>query len=223
VLESWVDPRDVLITAHHGDPGTAGRYNHAHTTAATSRTAHMASAIRVDADLEPDTGSTGGQAIRIGLAVVRGIGSETAQRIVDERDRGGPYTGIDEVARRVQLTLPQIEALATAGAFTPLEPSRRGALWSVGAAARERLDALPGTAMLTPPPSLPGMTTWELMAADLRFTGSRPTGTRFNCCAPTWRARTCCPRPRCREWNTEPACWSVARSPTPSGHRPRGE
>jgi error-prone DNA polymerase len=114
--------------------------------------------------------------VRIGLGVVRGVGTETAQRIVAERDRGGLYTAIDELTRRVRLTLPQVEALATAGALTPLEPSRRGALWSAGAAARERPDALPGTTMLTPPPALPGMTPWELMAADLRFTGLSPDG-----------------------------------------------
>jgi len=131
---------------------------------------------RVDADLEPDPGSTGGQAIRIGLAVVRGLGTETAQRIVEERDRGGAYGAIDELTRRVRLTLPQVEALATAGALSPLEPSRRAALWSAGAAARERPDALPGTAMVSPPPALPGMTAWELMAADVRFTGLSPDG-----------------------------------------------
>jgi error-prone DNA polymerase len=131
---------------------------------------------RMEADLEADPGSAGGHAVRIGLGVVRGVGEETAQRIVAERDRGGPYTAIDELTRRVRLTLPQVEALASAGALAPLESSRRGALWSAGAAARERPDALPGTAMLTPAPALPGMTPWELMAADLRFTGLSPDG-----------------------------------------------
>jgi len=126
--------------------------------------------------LEPEPSSTGGQAVRIGLGVVRTIGADLAQRIVDERHRGGRFTAIEDLTRRVQLTVPQVEALATSGALRPLEPSRRKALWSAGAAAREGVDALPGTAITAPPPALPGMTMWEVMAADVWATGLVPDG-----------------------------------------------
>jgi error-prone DNA polymerase len=80
---------------------------------------------RVDANLESEAGSTGGHAVRVGLGVVRWVVTETTQRIVAERDLGGPYAAIDELTRRMRLTLPQVEALATAGALVPLKPSRR--------------------------------------------------------------------------------------------------
>ena len=51
--------------------------------------------------------------MRLGISYVRGIGLDLAQAIA----AGRPYTGPEDLARRVPLTLPQLEALATAGAF----------------------------------------------------------------------------------------------------------
>ena len=68
------------------------------------------------ATLEPCEGSTGGLAIRLGTASVRGIGDDLAERIA----AGRPYADMEDVARRHDLTLPQLEALATAGAFASL-------------------------------------------------------------------------------------------------------
>ncbi len=132
-------------------------------------------ASNVHADLEPDPDSTGGQAVRIGLAGVRLIDEETAQRIVTARTTGGPFRDQVELVERCGLREDQLAALATAGAFTSLGQDRRQALWTAGAAARQRPDALPGTAVVAPAPALPGMSAWELLAADVWATGMSPT------------------------------------------------
>jgi error-prone DNA polymerase len=74
----------------------------------------------------------------------------------------------------VQLSVPQTEALATAGALGCFGITRREALWAAGAAASERLDRLPGVGSSSHVPSLPGMTELELTAADVWATGVSP-------------------------------------------------
>ena len=58
-------------------------------------------------------GGTGGRRCGWGSSSVRGIGDDLAEEIAD----GRPYADPEDLARRVPLTLPQLEALATAGAF----------------------------------------------------------------------------------------------------------
>ncbi|WIX83031.1 hypothetical protein QRX50_20840 [Amycolatopsis carbonis] len=123
------------------------------------------------ATLEPDPDSEGGVAIRLGLAGIRSVGQDLAERIVAERDAAGPYTSIGQLTERVQLDRPVVEALATAGVFTRLGPDRRAALWAAGAAAATRAEHIPGLAMGHDAPALPGMTTFELASADLWATG----------------------------------------------------
>ncbi|UNX56099.1 error-prone DNA polymerase [Georgenia sp. TF02-10] len=78
-----------------------------------------------------------GLAVRLGLAPVRGVGEQTAERIVAERERGGPFADLPDLARRVDLTAAQLEALATAGALGCFGLERRQALWAAGAVAGE--------------------------------------------------------------------------------------
>jgi error-prone DNA polymerase len=129
---------------------------------------------RAEAILSPDPLSTGGQAIRLGLAEVRGIGQELADEIDAERDSGGPYRDLADLARRVRLTVPQAEALATAGAFGSFGIDRRSALWAAGVVAAVRPEQLPGTAVGLEAPALPGLTDVELTAADVWATGVSP-------------------------------------------------
>ncbi|MEV0467562.1 error-prone DNA polymerase [Nocardia tengchongensis] len=114
-----------------------------------------------------------GMAIRLGLAAVRHIGTELAEQIVAARETG-PYTSFLDLTGRVELTVPQAEALATAGALDSLGGTRREALWAAGAAAGERPDRLPGTGAATAAPALPGMSALELAAADVWATGVSP-------------------------------------------------
>ncbi len=127
-----------------------------------------------DAVLQPDVLSTGGQAIRLGLAEVRGIGHDLAEAIEAERERGGRFGDLADLARRVRLTVPQAEALATAGAFGSFGVDRRSALWAAGVVAAVRPEQLPGTAVGLDAPALPGLTDVEITSADVWATGVSP-------------------------------------------------
>ncbi|WP_309115963.1 error-prone DNA polymerase [Saccharothrix sp.] len=127
------------------------------------------------ATLTPHPDSQGGQAVRLGLAAIRDLGEDAAQRIVTARDADGPYRDLAELARRADLDTTQLEALASAGALDGVTRDRRAGLWQAGAAAREhKPGVLAGTGGAVDAPPLPGMGTWELVAADMRWTGVTP-------------------------------------------------
>jgi error-prone DNA polymerase len=124
--------------------------------------------------LQPDAHSTGGQAVRLGMTDIRNVGEKLAERIEAERAANGPYRDLADLARRVRLTVPQAEALATAGALGSFGVDRRAALWAAGVVAAVRPDQLPGTAVGLDAPALPGMTDAELTVADVWATGVSP-------------------------------------------------
>ncbi|MFZ6004788.1 MAG: error-prone DNA polymerase [Actinomycetota bacterium] len=134
------------------------------------------------ATLEPASSGDGGPAVRLGLSYVRGIGKELAERI----EAGRPYADPEDLARRVPLTLPQLEALATSGAFDCFGQPRREAIWTAGAVAqvtvgKDGTQRLPGIVTGVVAPQLPAMTGAEAARADLWATGVSPEGhpTRF--------------------------------------------
>jgi error-prone DNA polymerase len=128
-----------------------------------------ANASLAHATLEND-----GMEVRLGLGSVRHIGDELAERMVEERKANGPFASLLDLTGRLQLTVPQTEALATAGALGCFGISRREGLWAAGAAATQRPDRLPGVGSSSHIPSLPGMTELELAAADVWATGISP-------------------------------------------------
>ncbi len=113
----------------------------------------------------------GAFAVRLGLTEVQGIGEADAQRVVDARAEA-PFTDMPDVARRTGLSVAQMEALATAGAFEGFGLSRRQALWNAGYT--DAPDRLAGTAVQAPPPMLPGMSDVEVTLADLWATRISP-------------------------------------------------
>jgi len=128
----------------------------------------------INASLAHATLENAGAEVRLGLAAVRHIGDDLAQRLVDERKANGPFGSLLDLTGRLQLTVPQTEALATAGALGCFGIDRREALWAAGAAANERMDRLPGVGTSSHVPSLPGMSEVELAAADVWATGISP-------------------------------------------------
>ncbi|MFF1878889.1 error-prone DNA polymerase [Leifsonia sp. NPDC058230] len=112
-----------------------------------------------------------GHAVRLGLAGVTSIGEKLAEKIVAERTRGGAYTSLGDLARRVGLNVTQLEALAAAGAFETFDLSRRQAIWEAGNAAQEKPEYLIGTSISVQPPLLPILTPAEQLASDLWATG----------------------------------------------------
>ena len=130
----------------------------------------------------PEEWGRDGPAVRLGISYVRGIGDDLAEEIA----AGRPYADPEDLARRVSLTLPQLEALATSGAFDCFGMSRREAIWAAGAVAQMGTDRhgaqrLPGIVTGVTAPALPAMAGDEQARADLWSTGVSPEGhpTRF--------------------------------------------
>ncbi|HEV7757857.1 MAG TPA: error-prone DNA polymerase, partial [Acidimicrobiales bacterium] len=128
----------------------------------------------------------GGPAVRLGLGTVREVGTPLAERIVAERQRGGPFTDPQDLVRRVEgIALRQLEALATAGTWKGFGLGRREALWVAGALAETGVDRLDGVVtgavQASEVPTLPFMAPAEEARADLWATGVSPEGhpTRF--------------------------------------------
>lgn len=128
----------------------------------------------VNAGLAHATLENDGMDVRLGLGSVRHIGDELAGRLVEERKAHGAFASLLDLTGRVQLSVPQTEALATAGALGCFGITRREGLWAAGAAAAQRPDRLPGVGSASRVPSLPGMSELELAAADVWATGVSP-------------------------------------------------
>jgi len=129
--------------------------------------------------LEPDPDSAGGAAVRLGLEYVRSVGADLAARLEAARvEAGRPYLSMQDLVARTGggggVTLPQLEALATAGAFACFGLSRREALWAAGAVAQGGPGHLEGVVTGAASPPLPGMTEPEENSADLWATGLSP-------------------------------------------------
>jgi len=81
---------------------------------------------------DPDAGARegdprAGRAIRYALAAIKGVGSKAMDQLVAERQAGGAYRDLYDLAERLDSTVinkRQIEQLAAAGAFDSLEPNR---------------------------------------------------------------------------------------------------
>jgi error-prone DNA polymerase len=139
----------------------------------------------------PGEWGKGGPVVRLGLGTVREVGKPLAERIVAERERGGPYTGPEDLVRRVagpgseRIALRQLEALATAGTWSSFGLGRREALWVAGALSETGPDRLEGVVTGAvrgaDVPTLPFMGPAEEARADLWATGVSPEGhpTRF--------------------------------------------
>jgi len=115
-------------------------------------------------DSRRDTG------VRLGINYVRNVGDDLAGAIA----AGRPYASMEDLARRSVAGLAAIEALATAGAFGCFDLDRREALWGAGPVSQSGTDRLAGVVCGTGPPTLPGMSETELVAADLWATGVSP-------------------------------------------------
>ena len=136
--------------------------------------AYWCTAPDVNASLAHATLENAGTEVRLGLGAVRHIGDDLADRLVEERTANGPFASLLDLTTRLQLTVPQTEALATAGALGCFGMSRREALWAAGSAATQRPDRLPGVGSSSHIPELPGMSELELAAADVWATGISP-------------------------------------------------
>jgi error-prone DNA polymerase len=118
-------------------------------------------------------------AVRIGVDYVNGIGEPEATAVVEERERGGPFQSVRDLAQRTQLAERGLETLIVAGACDCFGMPRRQLLWQLGLVPRSH--SVPGSggeekqlALPLDPtaatPDLPEPTVWERMLADYRTT-----------------------------------------------------
>ena len=151
----------------------------------------------------PDVGRSGvecsveGSAVRIGLGYITGFREDEARALVDERERGGPYADLADLASRSGVGPDGLERLAWAGACERIEGGaelrRRQDLWQLGVAngarriaanngaadgaARNgngRADAAIQLSLPLPipaPPTLRELDSWERLLADYTSTG----------------------------------------------------
>ncbi|MGD0387743.1 MAG: error-prone DNA polymerase [Tepidisphaeraceae bacterium] len=80
---------------------------------------------------DPDkrTWGRGGPAVRLGFRMVKGLHAAHARRIVECRQRCGPFRSIDHFHEAAGLPISAVTILAEADAFASLSKSRRPALW----------------------------------------------------------------------------------------------
>ena len=118
-------------------------------------------------------------AVRVGLEYVDSLSEDDAAALVEERERGGSFSGVVELAQRAPLSRDELEALVGSGACDALGGSRRALLWELGLVPRAQ--SVPGSggeeqqlALALDPtaetPELPQQTPWERMLADYRRT-----------------------------------------------------
>jgi error-prone DNA polymerase len=116
--------------------------------------------------------------VRIGLGYVIGVKEREMEALVEERERGGPYSGVADLASRSGAGRDGLERLAWAGALDSLASSReerRESFWRLGVAGAGR-QMEEGTQLALPlePPEAPGLAPlqpWETMLADYSSTG----------------------------------------------------
>jgi error-prone DNA polymerase len=117
--------------------------------------------------------------VRIGLEYVDSLGEDDAAALVEERERGGTFASVVDLAQRAPLSRDELEALVASGACDTLGESRRALLWELGLVPRAQ--SVPGSggeqhqlALALDPtaetPDLPEQTPWERMLADYRRT-----------------------------------------------------
>jgi error-prone DNA polymerase len=134
----------------------------------------------VDCTVEPRAGAE--PAVRIGLGYVKGVGEDEAAALVSERERGGAFMGLAELASRSGIGRDCLERLAWAGACEPLghpagKAPRRDELWRLGVAnGSERRRGASHAQLALPlplpaPPDLRPLDSWERIVADYTSTG----------------------------------------------------
>ena len=89
-------------------------------------------ASRWDCILEPKKSRHGWLTVRLGLRMVKGISNYDAAAIVAART-DTPFSDIEDVKRRAQISITALKNLAKADVFACFDITRRQALWSITA------------------------------------------------------------------------------------------
>ena len=115
------------------------------------------------------------QAMRVGLGYIRGVREDAARRVVEEREFGGPFRDLADLATRTNLRTEQLAQIVRAGACDVFERPRRKMMWEIGTLARPRNEkngqqlALPLAP--SPAPELPELSRFERVVTDYETMG----------------------------------------------------
>ncbi len=128
--------------------------------------------------------SVEGNAIRIGLGYVQGMGEEQARQIVLDRIAKGDYRSLADFVRRIPLATASVENLILVGAFDRFGLGRREALWLIGlfvpAQPLPKPEARGDRQLALPLPieqdrvDLKPLGAWDQMSADYEILGLSP-------------------------------------------------
>ncbi len=119
--------------------------------------------------------ATVGLGVRIGLGYIKGAVADEVCELVAERERGGPFRDLGDLAARAATRRATLEQLAWAGACDSLAENRRQALWQLGIAAVG--EAVAGAVQLALPielseaPRLRPLDRWQRVLADYATSG----------------------------------------------------
>jgi error-prone DNA polymerase len=121
-----------------------------------------------------------GSAVRLGLGYVNGVREQEIRALAAEREEGGPWRSLGDLAARSGAFAETLARLAWAGACDalaegPVEGRRRQALWQLGVAV-PGVALAEGTQLALPVephagPELRALSAWERMLADYGSTG----------------------------------------------------
>jgi len=123
--------------------------------------------------------------VRLGLGYVKGAAKAEMQALVAERERGGVFTSLGELAGRVACARTTLEQLAWSGACDSLtdgQDGRRTALWQLGLAASAEAGGYGGESAeeatqlalpleLPQAPRLRRLGRWQRLIADYSTSG----------------------------------------------------
>ena len=119
-----------------------------------------------------------GDAVLLGLGLVKDVGEASAVALVREREEHGPYESAADLVQRTGLKPQAVLSLVMAGAFDGVTPNRREALWDAGLGIRpakngQRAFAITGDGGA---PAFPDFSDEEKMMGEYRVMGIYPKG-----------------------------------------------
>jgi error-prone DNA polymerase len=130
---------------------------------------HGVDVLPVDAAVSEWDCTLEGNAIRLGMRLIRGFNEAAAHSIVAAR-KYQAMASIDQLAHAASLSKRHVHALALAGAFRSLTPHRRAAFWS--ALGVERLPGMmAGASAVETLPQLPPPSEFEDIQVDYQHLG----------------------------------------------------
>jgi error-prone DNA polymerase len=113
--------------------------------------------------------------VRLGLGYVKGAVAAEVSELVAERERGGPFADLGDLAARTATRRGTLEQLAWSGACEAIAGGRREALWQLGLAAGGQATAeglqLALPVELPETPSLRELDRWQRLLADYATSG----------------------------------------------------